>query len=164
MKLASQATHQLLCRFLIEKVLNDGELDFLDVLMAPDAVTHELEIFGPSATRGPRMVRQFIGLFRNAFPDLRVTILDQLIDGDRVSTRWRMEGTQMHRLMGIEASHRFMSVEGIRIDRIANGRIAETWSQWDTLGMLRQLGALPALERRPAAPAAVSPASASLAA
>lgn len=164
MKPASQATHQLLCRFLIEKVLNEGDLDFLDVLLAPDAVTHELEIFGSSATRGPKMVRQFIGLFRNAFPDLRVTVLDQFSDGDRVSTRWRMEGTQTHRLMGIEASHRFMSVEGIRIDRIADGRIAETWSQWDTIGMLRQLGALPELERRPAAPAAVAVARATLAA
>lgn len=147
--LASSA-HELLCRFMIEKVLNDGELDFLDVLLAPDAVTHELEMFGPSAARGPGTVRQFVELFRCAFPDLRVTVLDQLSAGDHVTTRWRMEGTQSRRLMGIAASHRFMSVEGIRIDRIADGRIAETWTQWDCLGMLRQLGALPALERHPA--------------
>lgn len=146
----SSSAPELLSRFLVEKVLNQGELDFLDVLMAPDAITHELEIFGPSAARGRGTVRQFVELFRSAFPDLRVTILDQLTAGDRVTTRWRMEGTQSHRLMGIAASHRFMSVEGIRIDRIADGRIAETWTQWDTLGMLRQLGALPALERRPA--------------
>jgi len=146
---ASHATHQLLCRLLIDKVLNEGELDFLDVLLAPDVITHELAVFGPGAARGPKMVGQFVALFRSAFPDLHVTVLDQFADGDRVTTRWRMEGTQTHRLMGIQASHRFMSIEGIRIDRIADGRIAETWSQWDSMGMLRQLGALPGLERRP---------------
>ena len=69
-------------------------------------------------------------------------MIDQVADGDRVATRWRLEGTHSNRLLGIEASHRFVCVEGIRIDRIDRGRIAETWNQWDVLGMLRQLGAL----------------------
>lgn len=156
-------SHKLLCHFVVEKVFNEGELAFLDLLMAPDAVSHELDIFGPSAARGPEAVRQFIRVYRSAFPDLRVTVLDQIAEGDRVVTRWRMEGTQKNRLMGIEATHRFMSVEGIRIDRIANGRIAETWNTWDTFDMLRQLGATPPLERRPVV-AAVVPAFAGIAA
>jgi steroid delta-isomerase-like uncharacterized protein len=149
-------SHQLLCHFMVEKVFNEGELELLDLLMAPDAINHELEIFGPSAARGPEAVRQFIRVFRSAFPDLRVSVIDQIGDGDRVVTRWKMEGTQKNRLMGIEASNRSISIEGIRIDRIANGRIVETWNRWDTLEMLRQLGAVPPLERRPemAAPAA----------
>lgn len=148
-------SHQLLCRFMVERVFNEGDLDLLGLLMAPDAVSHQLEIFGPSATRGPEAVRQFMQIFRSAFPDLRVTVMDQISQGNRVVTRWKMEGTQKNRLMGIQASHRFMSIEGIRIDRIANGRIAETWNQWDTFDMLRQLGATPPLERRPVvAPAA----------
>jgi len=146
-------SHQLLCHFMVEKVFNEGELDLLDLLMAPDAINHELEIFGPSAARGPESVRQFIRVFRSAFPDLRVTVIDQIGDGDRVVTRWKMEGTQKNRLMGIEATNRPISVEGIRIDRIVNGRIAETWNRWDTLEMLRQLGATPALDRHPAAAA-----------
>jgi len=146
----SNATHELLCRFMVEKVFNQGELDLLPLLMAPDAVSHELEIFGTSAARGPEPIRQFLRAFRFAFPDLHVTVVDQLGDGDRVVTRWKMKGTQSNRLMGIEASHRFMTIEGIRIDRIANGKIVETWNQWDAIGMLRQLGALPALQRQPA--------------
>lgn len=145
----SNATHELLCRFMVEKVFNQGELDLLPLLMAPDAVSHELEIFGTTAARGPEPIRQFLRAFRFAFPDLRVMVVDQLGDGDRVVTRWKMEGTQSNRLMGIEASHRFMTTEGIRIDRIANGKIVETWNQWDAIGMLRQLGALPALQRQP---------------
>jgi steroid delta-isomerase-like uncharacterized protein len=143
------ASYKLLCHFMVEKAYNEGELDVLDLLMAPDAVTHELEIFGPSLARGPEAVRQFLQIFRFAFPDLRVTVLDQISEGNRVVTRWRMEGTQKNRLMGIEATHRFMRIEGIRIDRIANGRIAETWNGWDTLDMLRQLGAMPPMERQP---------------
>ncbi len=142
---------------MVEKVFNDGELELLDLLMAPDAINHELEVFGPAAVRGPEAVRQFVRAFRTAFPDLRVTVIDQIGDGDRVATRWRMEGTQKNRLMGIEASHRSVSVEGIRIDRIVNGRIVETWNRWDSLEMLRQLGAAPPLERHPAIAAAAIP-------
>jgi len=152
---ASATNHQLLCHFMVEKVINNGELELLDLLMAPDAINHDLEIFGPAAASGPEVVRQFVRTFRYAFPDLRVTVIDQIGDGDRVATRWKMEGTQKKRLMGIEASHRSISIEGIRIDRIANGRIAETWNCWDTLAMLRQLGAAPPLERQPAVDAAV---------
>lgn len=147
----SGTSHQFLCHLLVEKVFNEGDLDLLDLLMAPDAVSHHLELFGPSAGRGSKAFRQFVWIFRSAFPDLRVTVIDQISEGDRVATRWKMEGTQTGRLMGIEASHRFMSIEGIRIDRIANGRIVETWNHWDTFDMLRQLGAAPPLERRPAA-------------
>lgn len=154
---ASITTHQLLCHFMVEKVFNDGELELLDLLMAPDAINHELEIFGPTAARGPEPMRQFVRVFRTAFPDLRVTVLDQIGDGDRVATRWRMEGTQKNRLMGIEASYRTICIEGIRIDRISNGQIVETWNRWDTLEMLRQLGATPPLDRQPAVPAAILP-------
>ncbi len=142
-------SHKLLCHIMVEKVYNEGAIDLLDLLMAPDAVSHELEVFGPSAARGPEAVRQLIRVYRSAFPDLRVTVLDQIGEGDRVVTRWQMEGTQKNRLMGIEATNQFMRIEGIRIDRIANGRIAETWNKWDTFDMLRQLGATPPLERRP---------------
>jgi steroid delta-isomerase-like uncharacterized protein len=147
--MSPNTSHELLCHFMVEKVFNEGELGLLDSLMAPDAVTHDLEIFGPSASRGPEAFRQFVQMFRNAFPDLRVRVIDQICSDNRVVTRWKMEGTQSHRLMGIKASQRFVSIEGIRIDRIEKGRIAETWNQWDALGMLRQLGALPSLERKP---------------
>ena len=153
-------SHQLLCHFMIEKVFNEGALDLLDSLVAPDVINHDLKMFGPSASRGPEAVRQFIRMFRAAFPDLRVTVIDQLSADNRVVTRWKMEGTQSYRLMGIAASHRFARIEGIRIDRIENGKIVETWNQWDTIGMLRQLGAMPALERNPAAAISMSHAAA----
>jgi hypothetical protein len=136
--------HQLLCRSLVENVFNEGKLDLLEMLLTPDAVDHGLEGFDLSGERGPAPVHRFLRAFRYAFPDLRVTVLDQVADGDRVATRWKLEGTQSNRLMGIEASHRFVSVEGIR----------ETWNQWDVIGMLRQIEALH-IERSPVPKAAV---------
>jgi steroid delta-isomerase-like uncharacterized protein len=157
---SSQSTHELLCRVMVEKVFNEGQLDLLPLLMAPDALTHELEAFGAATASGPEGFRNFLRAFRFAFPDLRVTVLDQVSGGDRVVTRWRMEGTQTRHLMGIAASRRTIRCEGIRIDRIVNGRIAETWNQWDALGMLQQLGALPPLDRAPRAAESARPASA----
>jgi steroid delta-isomerase-like uncharacterized protein len=142
MMLSKAGIHQLLCRSVVEKVFNEGQLDLLEMLLTPDAIDHGIEGFDLSGQRGPAPVYRFLRAFRFAFPDLRVTVLDQIADGDRVATRWQLEGTQTNRLMGIEASHRFVSIEGIRIDRIERGRIAETWNQWDVIGMLRQLGAL----------------------
>lgn len=142
------AIHQLLCRSLVENVFNEGKLDLLDMLLTPDAIDHGLEGFDLSGERGPAPVHRFLRAFRFAFPDLRVAVVDQVADGDRVATRWRLEGTHSNRLLGIEASHRFVCVEGIRIDRVDRGRIAETWNQWDVLGMLRQVGAL-RIERSP---------------
>ena len=148
MMVSKAGIYQLLCRSLVEKVFNEGQLDLLEMLLAPDAVDHGLEGFDLSGERGPAPVHRFLRAFRFAFPDLRVSVIDQVADGDRVATRWRLEGTHGNRLMGIEASHRFVSIEGIRIDRIDRGRIAETWNQWDVLGMLRQVGALQ-IERSP---------------
>jgi steroid delta-isomerase-like uncharacterized protein len=154
--MVSRATiHQLLCRSLVEKVFNGGELDLLEMLLAPDAIDHGLEGFDLSGERGPAPTHRFLRAFRFAFPDLRVTVVDQFSDGDRVATRWKLEGTHDNRLLGIEASHRFVSIEGIRIDRIDRGRIAETWNQWDVLGMLRQVGAVQ-IERSPRASSASS--------
>jgi SnoaL-like polyketide cyclase len=88
-------------------------------------------------------------LFRYAFPDMRVAVEDAIADGDRVVTRLRLEGTPKNRLMGIAASGRRVHIQGIRIDRLEAGKIAESWFHWDTLGMLAQIGAAPSLNRRP---------------
>jgi predicted ester cyclase len=92
---------------------------------------------------------QFLNLYLRAFPDLRLTFEDALADRDRVVTRWRLEGTQDGPLMGFAPSGRRVSIEGIRIDRIENGKIAESWMQMDTMSLLEQIGALPKLRREP---------------
>jgi predicted ester cyclase len=77
--------------------------------------------------------------------------LDQLVAGDKVITRWTMtghhQGTLQSELGPIEATGKAVTVNGITIDRVANGRIVERWHEADNLGMLQQLGAIPAPPR-----------------
>ncbi len=93
-----------------------------------------------------------LAFFELAAPPSRIA------DLDRVVSRWHLEGTHMGPLMGIAASGRRINVECIRIDRIAEGKIVESWMQWDSLGLLEQIGALPKLRREPLHEAARMPA------
>jgi hypothetical protein len=90
-----------------------------------------------------------IHLYRHAFPDLRFEIQDQIAESDQVVTCLRIQGTQTGPLMGIGVSGKTVDVTGIRVDRLAEGKIAESWFHWDAVGMLQQIGRLPALNRNP---------------
>jgi predicted ester cyclase len=142
-----------LCRRFIQKIFNEGELSLIRDFMSPDVVNHELaDSFGESkAPQGHNIswMTDFVFLYRHAFPDLRIEIQDQIAESDRVVTCLRMRGTQKNALMRIAASGRKIDVSGIRIDRIAGGKIVESWVHFDSIGMLRQLGALPELNRWP---------------
>ncbi|MGZ4173443.1 MAG: ester cyclase [Solirubrobacteraceae bacterium] len=76
-------------------------------------------------------------------PDARIEIDDIIAEGDRVVIHWHSTGTHQGELMGIPASGRSVHTTGIGIDRIVDGKIAESWTNWDTLGLLAQIGALP---------------------
>lgn len=137
------AANKALARRLVDEAFNAGRLDVTDELVASDYVGHDPSL--PEDVHGPAGVRELIAGYRAAFPDIQVTIEDQIADGDRVVTRWRATGTHKGELMGMPATGKQATVMGITIDRIADGRIAESWDNWDTLGLMQQLGAIPAL-------------------
>ncbi|HKV12622.1 MAG TPA: ester cyclase [Thermoanaerobaculia bacterium] len=145
----STQSNRTLCQGFLQKVLNEGKLALTPAFIAAGSVQHEHGDVPRKYQGGPRAVAEFIGLYRRAFPDLHLKIEDQMAENDRVVTRFRFEGTQTGPLMGIAASGQRVSVEGIRIDRIENGKIAESWMQWDLLHLLEQVGALPNLSRQP---------------
>jgi predicted ester cyclase len=82
-------------------------------------------------------------MYKTAFPDLKPVILSAYTDGEVCVTRWRMTGTHQKELMGLEPMGARCTVEGIAVDRFKGGKIVETWSQWDALGLMRQLGVAP---------------------
>ena len=84
----------------------------------------------------------------SAFPDLRVTIEDQLAEGGKVATRWRVSGTHQGEMMGAAPTGNQVTFTGTQTDYISGGKIVESWSNWDTLGMLGQIGAGPVPERQ----------------
>ncbi|WP_170326955.1 ester cyclase [Ruegeria arenilitoris] len=75
-----------------------------------------------------------------AFPDLKVEIFGQVAEGDRVSTHWRFYGTQKGAYLGKPASGKQVDWTGVQIDRIANGKIAESWVVWDYFTLRHELG------------------------
>ncbi len=136
------AENKALVRRVIEEAVNQGNLVVVDQLAASNYVYHE-----PTAgeVKGPEGLKKLITMYRHAFPDLRMTIDDQIAEGDRVVTRWRARGTHKGELMGVAPSGKPITVTGILITRFANGKFVEEWENYDALGMLRQLGAVPEL-------------------
>ena len=127
-------------RFVDEYQTGADERAF-DELMHPQFVDHERP---PGIAPGPEGVRQQFDGFRAAFPDLRAVILDQVAEGDKVTTRKVLRGTHRGPFMGIEPTGREVEIRVIDIVRVADGRIAEHWACVDRLGVLAQLDALPA--------------------
>ena len=137
------AENKALSRRLLEEAFNKGNLDVIDELVAPGIVNHDAAL--PEPLVGIDASRASITGYRDAFPDLEITIEDQIAGGDGVATRWSARGTHQGELMGMPATGKQATVTGITIDRIVDGRIAESWTNWDTLGLMQQLGAVPAL-------------------
>jgi steroid delta-isomerase-like uncharacterized protein len=126
-------------RFL--EVFGSGELDALDEVVAPDAVDHDP--YNPHAQEGLEGAKRTIAMYREAFPDLSFEIEDQIAEGDKVVTRWTGTGTHEGALMGVEPTGTRSSTTGIAIDRIEDGKIVESWGNWDTLGLMQSIGAIP---------------------
>jgi steroid delta-isomerase-like uncharacterized protein len=135
-----------LARRSFDEIWNTGNLDVADELFSPDYVNHDPT--SPEVPPGPEGVKQLARMYRRAFPDLRFTVDEMLATGDKVITRWTGQGTHRGPLRGLPATGRQVRVTGISIHRIAGGRIVETWVNWDTLGLMEQLGAAPVPARR----------------
>lgn len=96
----------------------------------------------PNVIRGTEAWKKLVIEFHQAFPDFHDTIEDQIAEGDKVVTRFTARGTQQGEIMGIKPTGKQVSLTGISIHRIENGKIVETWTNWDMMGMMQQLGAV----------------------
>ncbi len=121
----------------LEEVWNGGNLDAVEEYVSPDYIGHD-PVSGE--VRGPAAVKEFIRSYRTAFPDLRVTIDQQIAEGDLLAERWTAIGTHKGELMGIPPTGKQATVTGISISHISGGKIVEGYTNWDALGLLRQLG------------------------
>jgi steroid delta-isomerase-like uncharacterized protein len=122
------------------EVWSTGELERLDDLVAPEVVHHDP--YDPNGDQGLEGMKRTIELNRAAFPDMRLTVEDQIAEGDKVVTRWTGEMTHSGELSGVEPSGNKVTISGITIDRFEDGKIVEAWRSMDTLGLLRGIGAL----------------------
>lgn len=118
------------------QVWNDGNLEMLEQIFAANYRHHD------NGT-DKAAVRESIVATRQAFPDLHVSIDDQIVEGDKVVTRWTGRGTHQGSHYGVPGTGKKMKNTGIGIDRIVDGKILESWGNSDELGMFRQLGLVP---------------------
>jgi predicted ester cyclase len=118
-------------------------LEVADEILAPDVIIHRLDSFTPDFGTGPEAMKQIVGLYRSTFPDLDVVIDDVIAAGDKLITRFTINGTQKGDLPGIPATGLPISMPGIDIYQIKNGKIVEFWHDADTLGLMKTLGAMP---------------------
>ena len=137
--------NKALLRRVFEEGWNVGNLDLFDETDSPEYVLHDPS--APEDVRGVEGAKQFASMYLRAFPDLRFTIEEQVAEGDKVVTRWTSSATHQGELMGIPATGNRTGVSGITISRISEGKLVEDWNNWDTLGLMRQLGVIPEPEQ-----------------
>ena len=131
-------------RRLIEESFNEGKFELADELISPDAINHDpAEPVRMRGLRGPETFKRTVTMYREAFPDVRMVVDDVIASGDQVAARWHSEGTHRGQLEGLAPTGARVSVTGISIDRWKDGKVVETWTEWDNLGLARQLGAAP---------------------
>jgi len=138
----STEDNKTLIRRFYEEVFNKKNVAALDESYAPDHIDHTLP---PGLPVGPEGTKQAITMTLAGFPDLYVTIEDMIAEGDKVVTRFTTHGTQQGALGSIPSTGKQVAVSTIEITRIAGGKIVEDWGLDDRLGMLQQLGLVPAM-------------------
>jgi steroid delta-isomerase-like uncharacterized protein len=143
----SAEDNKALVRRFFEDSWNKHHPAVVDEIFSADFVDRSPELPGIPHTR--EGVKQLMGMYLRGFPDATITVEDQLVDGDRVVTRWTGRGTHTGEFMDLPPTRKTVTVAGIQIDRISGGTIVESWTSFDQLGMLQQLGAVPA-SRQPA--------------
>ncbi len=123
---------------------NQGNVAAFFELYAPNFINHDP---GSPWIRTLEDYKQWIIELRNAFPDGHLTIDDMIAEGDQVVVRWTFSGTNtgdMVTPMHIPATGKQVTITGITIDRFAEGKLVETWQHGDTMGLMQQLGLIPA--------------------
>src|SRR3712207_4052080 len=125
------------------ELLQQGNLAVADEIIAPDFVIHSSGLL-PPLQRGPAGAKQLAVLIRGIFSDVQLTQEDTISAGDKVVIRWSASGTHTGEVLGLAPTGKRMTMTGIDIFRIADGKVVELWQYWDQLSLLQQFGVIPA--------------------
>lgn len=115
-------------------------LNIIDEVYAPDLIWHD----PGQEIRGTEEAKRYISTYKSAFPDLSVTVEDEIAEGDKVVTRWTIRGTHQGEIEEFgPPTGRQVEMKGISISRIEGGKIVEEWNSYDNLAVMQQLGLVP---------------------
>jgi predicted ester cyclase len=128
---------------IVRRVLEDfwTTPEIVDELIATDYIGYDPA--RPDQIRGPEGVSENLGQYRDAFEGAHITVIEQIAEGDTVATRWEGRGRHTGELMGVAPTGNEVVVEGLSLTRLKDGKLIEDRTNWDTLGMLQQIGAIP---------------------
>jgi steroid delta-isomerase-like uncharacterized protein len=130
-------------RRFMEDAFGGGKPELVDDLLDSDFVRYDPYITA-GEVRGVQTVKENIVWFRNAFPDLSCTVEEQVAEGDKVVSRWTLRGTHRGDFFGVAGTGNQVEFTGIQIDRFdLSGKIIEERAEFDLLGAMRQMGAIP---------------------
>ncbi len=131
-----------LIRRWFEEVWNKGREEAVDEMFADDGVANGLVDDAGQPLRGPEGFKPFFRRFREAFPEIDVTVEDTVSEGDKVAARCTVRGSHRGDSLGLAATNKPVEFTGICIVRVRDGKIAEAWNSFDFMSMFQQLGAL----------------------
>ena len=123
-----------------DEVWNKGNPAAIDELMAADAIVHGLGEAGRTTT-GPDAFKPFQSRLRSAFPDIHVTIEQTIEEGDMIASRWTARMTHRGDDLGVPATGKQVTVSGMSMGRLRDGKLVEGWNNWDTMSLMEQISA-----------------------
>jgi len=127
-------------RRVYDEIFNKGKLSVVDEVIAANYILHGVATI---EVNGPEGFKQFVTMYRNAFPDLQATVVDMVAEGDKVAHSFTLRGTHKGALMGIAPTGKQVTLTGTTISRFAGGKEIEARMNADVLGLYQQLGVIP---------------------
>jgi steroid delta-isomerase-like uncharacterized protein len=138
----SEENKEKMRRFL-EEAFGQGKTEVVDELLHSDFVCYDPNS-ETGEIRGADTIKGEIEYFHSAVPDLTYTVEDQVADGDKVVSRWKASGTHQGEFFGVPGTGNHIEMTGINIDRFdESGKLIEEWPEYDLLGAMKQIGAIP---------------------
>ena len=134
------AENEALARRFFEEMCNGRRYELADEILAPNHRYHDAQ--SPPNDPGPEGMKRTVSIYADGL-DGRWEVHDMFSSGNEVAVRWTGHGVHKSEMMGLSPTGKAIRVDAITILRVADGKIAENWTVWDTLAMLQQLGAAP---------------------
>ena len=131
------AANKALLRRFYKDVYVDWDMAVVDDVVSPRFTSHDW----PEGATGPQAFRKYYAALRSAVPDARYEVDDLIAEGDRVVVRWRLLGTHEGDFRGIAPTGRAITLVGIAIYRVDQGKLIERWVVSDLYGMLEETAA-----------------------
>ena len=128
-------------------IITRGQLNVADEIFAANHIIHDPHEPPAGWPNGPKGLKMVASVFGGGFSGWDIALEEQIAEGDKVATRWKASAINTGSVMGIPATGKVVRVTGVNVTRFAEGKIVESWFNFDMLTLLQQLGAIPTPEQ-----------------